>query len=169
MAQVISSDIEALRTAIAGQVLLPEDPGYDEARTVWNADIDRHPAVVVRCTSASDVSAAVGFARRRDLEIAVRGGAHSTAGNSVVEGGLQLDLSGMRDVTVDPVARRAVVGGGATLGDVDAAAQAHGLAVPRCALVRGNIAFDVGLRGAQVNDQPLREVRFGVTLGFPVR
>ena len=130
MAQVISSDIEALRTAIAGQVLLPEDPGYDEARTVWNADIDRHPAVVVRCTSASDVSAAIGFARGRDLEIAVRGGAHSTAGNCVVEGGLQIDLGGMRDVTVDPVARRAMVGGGATLGDVDAAAQAHGLATP---------------------------------------
>ena len=134
MAQVISSDVEALRTAIAGQVWLPEDPGYDEARTVWNADIDRHPAVVVRCTSTSDVSAAVGFARRRDLEIAVRGGAHSTAGNCVVEGGLQLDLSGMRDVTVDPVARRALVGGGATLGDVDAAAQAHGLAVPAGAI-----------------------------------
>jgi FAD/FMN-containing dehydrogenase len=130
MAQVISADVEALRTEITGEVFLPEDPGYEEARTVWNADIDRRPAVVVRCSSASDVSAAIGFARRRDLEIAVRGGAHSTAGKSVVDGGLQIDLSAMRDVTVDPVARRAVVGGGAALGDVDAAAQAHGLAVP---------------------------------------
>src|ERR1700716_514511 len=114
MAQVISADVGTLRTEIAGQVWLPEDPGYDEARTIWNGDIDRRPAVVVRCASASDVSAAIGFARRRDLEIAVRGGAHSTAGNSTVEAGLQIDLSGMRDVTVDPVARRAVVGGGAT-------------------------------------------------------
>lgn len=83
MAQVISADVEALRAGIAGQVFLPEDPGYDEARTVWNADIDRHPAVIVRCANASDVSAAIGFARNRNLEIAVRGGAHSTPGNSV--------------------------------------------------------------------------------------
>src|SRR5437899_7828922 len=100
MAQVISADVEALRTGITGQVFLPADPPYDEARTVWNADIDKRPAVIVRCASASDVSAAVGFARGRNLEIAVRGGAHSTAGASVVEGGLQIDLSGMRDVTV---------------------------------------------------------------------
>ena len=130
MAQVISADVEALRMGMTGQVFLPEDPEYDEARTVWNADIDRRPAVIVRCASASDVSAAIGFARGRKLEIAVRGGAHSTPGNSVVEGGLQIDLSGMSDVTVDPVARRAVVGGGATLGAVDAAAQAYGLATP---------------------------------------
>jgi FAD/FMN-containing dehydrogenase len=130
MAQVISADVEALRAGISGQVFLPEDPGYDEARTVWNADIDRHPAVIVRCANASDVSAAIGFARNRNLEIAVRGGAHSTPGNSVVDDGLQIDLSGIDGVTVDPVARRAVAGGGATLGAVDAAAQAHGMAVP---------------------------------------
>jgi FAD/FMN-containing dehydrogenase len=130
MAQVISPDVQALRTAISGQVFMPDDPGYDQARIVWNGAIDRRPAVIVRCANAADVSAAIGFARQHNLEIAVRGGAHSTGGNSVVDDGLQIDLSGMRTVTVDPVARRAFVAGGATLGDLDAAAQAHGLAVP---------------------------------------
>jgi FAD/FMN-containing dehydrogenase len=130
MAQVVTPDVQDLRTAITGQVFVPDDPGYDQARTVWNGAIDRRPAVIARCATASDVAAAIGFGRRRNLEIAVRGGAHSTAGTSVVENGLQIDLSAMRTVTVDPVARRAVVAGGAMLGDLDAAAQAHGLAVP---------------------------------------
>ena len=121
MPQVISTEIDTLRAAVAGQVLAPDDPGYDEARTIWNADIDRHPALVVRCAGAADVSAAIGFARSRNLEISVRGGAHNTAGSSVTDGGLEIDLSAMRSVTVDPVARRAVVGGGATLADRDAA------------------------------------------------
>jgi len=128
MPQVISTEIDTLRAAVAGQVLAPDDPGYDEARTIWNADIDRHPALVVRCAGAADVSAAIGFARSRNLEISVRGGAHNTAGSSVTDGGLEIDLSAMRSVTVDPVARRAVVGGGATLADRDAATQAYGLA-----------------------------------------
>ncbi|PYX86329.1 MAG: FAD-linked oxidoreductase, partial [Acidobacteria bacterium] len=128
MAQVLSPDVESLRTAVAGQVLQAGDPGYEEARVIWNADIDRRPAVIVRCANAADVSAAIGFARRQNLEIAVRGGAHSTAGACIVEDGLMIDLSLMREVTVDPVARRAVVGGGATLGDRDDATQAHGLA-----------------------------------------
>jgi hypothetical protein len=130
MAKVMSPDVQELRTAITGQVFVPDDPQYDQARTVWNGAINRRPAVIVRCAKAADVRAAIGFARPRNLEIAVRGGAHSTAGTSVVENGLQIDLSGMRSVTVDPVARRAFVAGGATLGDLDAAAQAHGLAVP---------------------------------------
>ncbi len=109
---------------------MPDDAGYDKARAVWNAAIDRHPAVIVRCMNAADVSAAVNFARRQDLEIAVRGGAHSTGGSCTVEDGLQIDLSAMNEVTIDPAARRARVQGGALLGDVDAAAQAHGLAVP---------------------------------------
>jgi FAD/FMN-containing dehydrogenase len=130
MAQVISPDVQALRTAITGKVFVPDDPGYDQARIVWNGAIDRRPAVIVRCANAADVSAAIGFARQHNLEIAVRGGAHSSAGSSVVDDGLQIDLSGMRNVSVDPVARRAHVGGGATWADLDAAAQAHGLAVP---------------------------------------
>jgi len=130
MSQVISSAVQDLRRALSGQVFVPDDAGYDKARVVWNAAIDRHPAVIVRCMNAADVSAAVGFARTRGLEIAVRGGAHSTAGTCTVEQGLQIDLSAMNGVTIDPAARRARVQGGALLGDVDAAAQAHGLAVP---------------------------------------
>lgn len=128
MAQLISVDVEELGAGVAGSVLLPGDAGYDEARTVWNAESDRRPAVVVRPANAADVSQAVGFARRQGLEIAVRGGAHSTAGASVVEGGLQIDLGLMNEVTVDPRARWCRVGGGATLGDRDAATMAHGLA-----------------------------------------
>ncbi len=141
MAQVMSPDLETLRAAITGEVFVPDDPGYDQARTVWNGAINKRPAVIVRCASAADVAAAIGFARRRNLEIAVRGGAHSTGGSSVVENGLQIDLSGMRTVTVDPVARRAFVAGGATLGDLDEAAQAHGLAVP------GGIVSHTGVGG----------------------
>ena len=128
MPQLVSADVENLRTTVTGEVIAPHDPGYDEARAVWNGDIDRHPAVIVRCASAGDVSAAIGFARSRNLEISVRGGAHNASGNSVTEGGLEIDLGAMRTVTVDPVARRAVVGGGATLADRDVATQAHGLA-----------------------------------------
>jgi FAD/FMN-containing dehydrogenase len=141
MAQVISPNVQALRTAITGQVFVPGDAEYDQARVVWNGAIDRRPAVIVRCANAADVSAAVGFARQQDLEIAVRGGAHSTAGSSVVDDGLQIDLSGMRNVTIDPVARRAFVAGGATLADLDAAAQAHGLAAP------GGVVSHTGVGG----------------------
>src|SRR3981081_532221 len=130
MAKVISPDVQALRTSISGHVFTSDDPGYDQARIVWNGAIDRRPAVIVRCVNSADVSAAIRFARQHNLEIAVRGGAHSTAGSSVVDDGLQIDLSGMRTVTVDPVARRAFFAGGAMLGGLDAAAQAHGLAVP---------------------------------------
>ena len=74
MPQLISADVENLRTTVTGEVIAPHDPGYDEARTVWNGEIDRHPVVIVRCASAADVSTAIGFARRRNLEISVRGG-----------------------------------------------------------------------------------------------
>ena len=129
MTQVISR-FEELRTAIGGTVVTPDDPGYDEARRVWNADIDRRPEVIAYCTSTEDVAAAVTFARDASLEISVRGGAHSTSGSSVGDAGIVIDLSRMNDVEVDPAARRATVGGGALLRDVDAATQIHGLAVP---------------------------------------
>ena len=142
MGQVMTSeDVQTLRTIVTGQVFVPGDPGYDHARIVWNGAIDKRPAVIVRCASAADVAAAIAYARRRNLEIAVRGGAHSTGGSSTVEDGLQIDLSGMRNVTVDPVARRAFVDGGATLGDLDGAAQAHGLAVP------GGVVSHTGVGG----------------------
>jgi hypothetical protein len=130
MPHVALADIESLQAAMTGRVLGPRDPEYDLARAVWNGDIDRRPAVIARCVDARDVSAAIAFARQHDLEIAVPGGAHSSAGSSTVDDGLVIDLSALNQVTVDPVARRALVGGGATLADRDVATQAHGLAAP---------------------------------------
>jgi FAD/FMN-containing dehydrogenase len=130
MTQVISR-YDALRRALEGTVITPDDPGYDEAREVWNGAFDRRPAVVAYCTSAQDVARAVSFARDASLEISVRsGGAHSASGMGVGDAGIAIDLSRMNDIVVDPQARRATVGGGALLRDVDAATQAHGLAVP---------------------------------------
>ena len=124
------ADIQAFHARLAGTALTPGDPGYDEARSAWNGEIDRYPAVIARCENAADVAVAIEFARQRDLEISVRGGFHNTAGTAVCDDGVMIDLSAMREVTVDPVTRRGRVGGGATLGDLDAATQVHGLAVP---------------------------------------
>ena len=96
MTSTTSRDLTALRTAMAGAVIDPGQADFDEARKVWNADIDRRPAAIARCTSAADVAAAVRFATAEGLEIAVRGGAHSVSGQSVVDDGLVIDLSPMR-------------------------------------------------------------------------
>ncbi len=130
MTHTTMGEIGELRAAMDGPVIGPEDAGFDDARRVWNAQINRHPAVIARCASAADVAAAIGFAREHRLDISVRAGAHNTAGTAVCDNGLMLDLSQLNEVTVDPAARRARVGGGALLADLDAAAQAHGLAVP---------------------------------------
>ncbi len=130
MTQTASSGIDELRTAIDGKVVTPDDAGYDDARRVWNADVDRRPAVVAQCVTAEDVRGAILFAVRSGLEIAVRGGAHSMSGASAVDDGLVVDLSAMNQVTIDPEAKRAWVGGGAKLAELDAAAQAYGLATP---------------------------------------
>src|SRR5215210_8635534 len=111
-------------------VLLPGDEGYDEARSVWNGAIDKRPAVIVRCTGPDDVAAGLRYAQDSGLEVAVRGGGHGYWGAAVPEGGVMVDLSLIRHVVVDPEARRVRVGGGATLGELDAATQEHGLAVP---------------------------------------
>ena len=111
-----------------GTLIGPEDDEYDAHREVWNAMVERRPALIARCTSPNDVAAAIRHARAEGLEIAVKCGGHSVLGHSVPEGGLMIDLSPMSTVTVDPDARRAVVGGGALLRYLDRASQAHGLA-----------------------------------------
>jgi FAD/FMN-containing dehydrogenase len=121
-------DLTRLRRRLDGQLLVAEEPGYHQARQVWNAMVDRRPAVIARCASPADVAAAVGFARARELELGVRGGGHSVLGISVPQGGLMVDLTPLGTVRVDPDRRRAWVGGGALLGDLDRAAQDHGLA-----------------------------------------
>ena len=130
MTPTTSLGIEELRRAISGPVIAPGDPDFDARRRVWNAGIDRQPAVIARCASAADVVAAIGFARGSGLEISVRGGAHNPAGTAVWDGGLMIDLSLLNAAVVDPAARTARVGGGALLADLDAATQAHGLAAP---------------------------------------
>jgi FAD/FMN-containing dehydrogenase len=122
--------IDALSGSLRGRVVTAESPEYDEARTIWNAMIDRRPALIARCEVAEDVAQAVRFARDRDLVLAVRGGGHNIAGNAVCDEGLMIDLSPMNSVQVDTARRTARVGGGATLGDFDRETQVHGLATP---------------------------------------
>ena len=111
-----------------GRAIIPEHDDYDDARAVWNGVVDRRPRLIARCSGTADVAAAVRFARDRHLEIAVRGGGHNVAGTAVCDGGIVIDLSAMRAVSVDPVGRTALVQGGALWGDVDHETQAHGLA-----------------------------------------
>ena len=122
--------VDGLRAALRGPLLRPGDPDYDGARQIWNAMIDRRPALIVRCAGTADVCTAVAFARDHGLPLAVRGGGHNIAGNAICYDGLVIDLSGMRGVHVDPDARLAYVDGGALLADVDHETQACGLAVP---------------------------------------
>ena len=122
--------LDALRSGIRGTLCLPGDPGYDEARTLWNAMIDKHPAAVVRAVGASDVIQTVRLAAQHGLLLSVRGGGHNIAGSAVSEGGLMLDLSRMISVRVDPKARTARVEPGARLADLDRETQAFGLATP---------------------------------------
>lgn len=122
--------LAALRQTVRGRVATPGSEDYEQARTVWNGMIDRRPAVAVRCAGAADVVRAIQFAREKDLRLSVRGGGHNIAGNAVCDGGLQIDLSLMKSVRIDPVRRTARVEPGATLGDFDREAQAFGLATP---------------------------------------
>ncbi|WP_329549648.1 FAD-binding oxidoreductase [Streptomyces sp. NBC_01356] len=117
-------------TGFKGQLIGPDDAGYDEARSVYNAMIDRRPALVARCTSAEDVSHVIGFARDHGLPLAVRGGGHHGAGLGTCDDGVVLDLSPLKDIEVDPKARTVRVGGGCVWGEVDQATNPHGLATP---------------------------------------
>ncbi|PSU36443.1 FAD-binding oxidoreductase [Photobacterium lutimaris] len=119
-----------LTSQIQGRIITPDDDNYDEARQVWNAMIDKQPAVIVQCCNASDVLSALNYAKETNLEVTVRGAGHNIAGNAICDNGLMIDLSEMKAVTVAPDTKRALVQPGATLADFDAAAQQHGLATP---------------------------------------
>lgn len=127
---VDSAAVEQLKSSLRGALLLPGEEGYDKARTVWNAMIDRRPALVVRCAGVADIQQAVAFARKCSALTAIKGGGHNIAGNAVCDGGLLIDLSSLRSVRVDPRARVAHVEPGATLADLDHECQAFGLATP---------------------------------------
>ena len=133
--------IEELRASLLGDVFTPADAGYDGARAVWNAMIDRRPSVIIRSNGTADVVTAVTFARAHQLPISVRGGAHNVAGHAVGDAGVTIDLSAMRGVRVDSERRRAWAEGGAVWGDIDAATQAFGLATP------GGLISDTGVGG----------------------
>ena len=122
--------VTSLRGRLRGAAVLPGEDGYDAARTVWNAMIDRHPALVVRCQYAADVIEAIRFARQHKLLLSVRSGGHNIAGSAVCDNGLLIDLSLMNSVQVDPAGRTARVAPGATLADFDKEAQKFGLATP---------------------------------------
>lgn len=136
-----STVIDQLREQVRGDVIAPDDEGYDEARAVYNAMIDRRPAVIVRAANAGDVMAAVNLARENQLDLAVRGGGHSVPGFGTCDDGVVIDLSGMRGVRVDPVASTARAEGGATWGDFNAATYPFGLATT------GGIISTTGVAG----------------------
>ncbi|HET6967405.1 MAG TPA: FAD-binding oxidoreductase, partial [Ornithinibacter sp.] len=133
--------VDHLRRSVRGEVLTREDSGYDTHRHVWNGSIDRYPHTIVRCTGTDDVRAAIGFGRRHGLHLAVRGGGHSFPGLSTCDDGVLVDLRPMNGVHVDPHTREVAVQAGALIGEVDAATQAHGLAVP------GGIVSHTGVAG----------------------
>jgi FAD/FMN-containing dehydrogenase len=122
--------LDQLRAQLRGALCLPGEPGYEQARTIWNAMIDKRPALVVRAAGASDVMRAVAFARQHELRLSVRGGGHNIAGSAVVDDGLMLDLTPMKSVRVDPAKRTVRVEPGVTLGELDRETQAFGLALP---------------------------------------
>lgn len=138
---LITEQINRLTENFRGPIFQPEQPGYDEARSVWNGMIDKKPALITRCRTTADVVECVRFARREDLTVAVRGGGHNIAGHAVCNDGLVIDLSSMRSVEVDPDNQTARVGPGAVWADVDQQTQAFGLAVP------GGLVSSTGVAG----------------------
>ncbi|MBK8050952.1 MAG: FAD-binding oxidoreductase [Anaerolineales bacterium] len=127
--------------AFSGALIGPDDPEYDAARAVWNGMIDKHPALIARCTCSADVAAAVNFARDNKLAVAVRGGGHNVAGNATCDRGIVIDLTPMKEIRVDDAARVAHAQAGCTWGELDAATQRYGLATP------GGAVSDTGIAG----------------------
>lgn len=135
-----SAGVRSLRDVFRGELVLPEHARYDAARAVWNGTVDRRPAAVAYCNDSTDAMTALRFARDHDLPLAIRSGGHSVPGYSVCDGGVVIDLSRLREVVVDPKRRVARVAAGALLGDLDAAAQAHGLVCPVGAVTHTGVA-----------------------------
>ncbi len=135
------SVVEQFKESLRGELLRPGETGYDEARTIHNGMIDRHPALIVRCGGVADVISSVNFARDNSLLLSVRGGGHGVPGHAICDGGIMIDLSLMKDVRVDPVGRTARASGGATWGDFDHETQAFGLATT------GGVARPTGIAG----------------------
>jgi FAD binding domain/Berberine and berberine like len=129
-AAVSQDRIERFQTAFRGEVIQPGDAGYETARKIWNASIDKHPGIIARCSGVADVVSAVNFARENELLVAVRGGGHNVSGKAVCDDGIVIDLSGMKGIHVDAKSHTARVQGGATLGDVDRETNLFSLAVP---------------------------------------
>jgi FAD/FMN-containing dehydrogenase len=136
-----TTGLERLRSSVSGPVISPEDEGYDDARRIWNGAIARRPAYIARCTGVADVVAAVRFARERDLEVAVRSGGHGVGGHALCDGGLVIDLSPMKGIRVDPVARTARAEAGVLWGELDRETQLLGLATV------GGIVTHTGIAG----------------------
>ena len=141
VASVEQEALQAFRGGLRGETLAGADPGYDAARQVWNGMIDRRPGLIVRCSGVADVIDAVNFARDHGLLVSVRGGGHNVAGTAVCDGGLMIDLAPLDWVRVDPEARTARAGGGATWGAVDRETQAFGLATA------GGVVSTTGIAG----------------------
>jgi len=120
--------LDAFKTSLHGELIQPNEPGYDEARSVWNAMIDRRPDIIARCRGVADVLACVTLARTHGLKLSIKGGGHNIAGLAVCDGGIMLDMSLMRGVWVDPITRTARAQAGCLLSDVDRETQLHGLA-----------------------------------------
>lgn len=129
-AEMDSGAVDELQTSFRGELVRPDDVGYDTHRKVWNGSIDRHPALIARCTGVADIRAALRLARSQDLLVAVRGGGHSFPGLSVCDDGMLIDLGPMKGIRVDPEARTARVQAGVLLGELDRETQEFGLAVP---------------------------------------
>jgi len=133
--------VQGFQTSLRGPLLCPGDAGYDEARTVWNANIDKRPALLARCAGVADVINAVNFARTHHLLVSVRGGGHNIPGNCMCNGGLVIDLSRMKGIRVDPARRTVRAEGGVKWGEFDHETQAFGLATP------GGTDADTGIAG----------------------
>src|SRR5688500_9209982 len=155
--------IQSFQESLRGELLRPGDSGYDAARTIWNAMIDRRPVLIARCAGAADVIAAVKFATEHELLVSVKGGGHGVAGTAVADGGLMIDLSPMNGIEVDAARRTARAGGGATWGEFDRETQAHGRAATGGAgptsgiasLTRGGGLGDLSRRLGRARDHPL--------------